>query len=48
MRYIRTSEDLMLFFADQYLELLKNNLNGLEVSFDETMQLWGSTSQTIG
>jgi hypothetical protein len=48
MRYIRTSEDLMLFFADQYLELLKSNLNGVKITFDETMQLWGSTSQTIG
>lgn len=48
MRYVRTSEDLMVFFADQYLELLKSNLNGVEIPFDETMQLWGSTSQTIG
>lgn len=48
MRYVRTSEDLMIFFADQYLELLKSNLSGEKVSFDETMQLWGSTSQTIG
>jgi hypothetical protein len=48
MRYVRNAEDLMLFFADQYLELLKNNLNGIEATFDETMQLCGSTSQTIG
>ena len=47
-RYIRTYEDLMIFFANEYLNLLKLELEGVHSNLDETIHLYGSISETIG
>lgn len=47
-RYIRNYQDLMIFFANEYLELLKKQLKGDIVEYDEDIHLYGNTSQTIG
>ena len=46
-RYIRTFEDLMIFFANEYLTILKSKLDGEIENIDETIQLYGNVSTSL-
>jgi hypothetical protein len=44
-KYISTFEDLMVFFASEYLEILKSKLNGENANIDNDIHLYGVSSQ---
>ena len=46
-RYIRTFEDLMIFFANEYLTILKSKLDGESENIDESIQLFGNVSTSL-
>ena len=47
-KYIQNYEDLMVFFANEYLTLLKNKLQGKDIEINTDIKLLGNTSEVIG
>jgi len=47
-KYINTAEDLMVFFASEYINILKSKLDGEKIIETEDIKLYGSNSLTIG
>ena len=47
-RSIQNFEDLMIFFANEYLNILKDKINGEEQHIDKNIFLQGYASSSIG